>query len=63
VKHVWEREKEYTRFCWRNLWNRDHWGEPSIDERIILRWIFRKRDVRMWTGSSWLRIGKDGGQL
>jgi hypothetical protein len=25
--------------------------------RIILRWIFRKRDVGGWTGSSRLRIG------
>jgi hypothetical protein len=21
---------------------RDHWGDPDVDERIILRWIFRK---------------------
>jgi len=24
---------------------------------IILRWIFRKWNVRAWTGSVWLRIG------
>jgi hypothetical protein len=24
---------------------RDHLGEPGVDERIILRWIFRKWDV------------------
>jgi hypothetical protein len=24
---------------------RDHWGDPGVDERIILRWIFRKWDV------------------
>ena len=29
--------------------------DPSIDERIILRWIFRKWDVGAWTGSVWLR--------
>ena len=29
--------------------------------RIILRWNFRKWDVGVWTGSSWLRIGKGGG--
>jgi hypothetical protein len=23
---------------------------------IILRWIFRKYDVGVWTGSSWLKI-------
>jgi len=36
---------------------KNHVGEPGLDGRIILRWIFRKWDVRAWTGSSWLRIG------
>jgi len=31
--------------------------------KIILRWILRKWDVRVWTGSSWLRIGTDGVHL
>jgi len=30
---------------------------------IILRRIFRKWDVGIWTGSSWLRIGTGGGHL
>jgi hypothetical protein len=21
---------------------RDHWGDPGVDGRLILRWIFRK---------------------
>jgi len=41
----------------------DHWGDPDIDGNIILRWIFRKWDVGVWTGSSWLRIGRRGGHL
>jgi hypothetical protein len=24
------------------------WGNPSVDGRIILRWIFRKWDVGVW---------------
>jgi len=24
---------------------------------IIVRWLFRKWNVRAWTGSTWLRIG------
>jgi len=27
------------------------------------RWIFRKWDVGVWTGSRWLRIEKGGGHL
>jgi len=30
---------------------------------IILKWIFRKWDVRASTDSSWLRIGTGGGAL
>ena len=30
---------------------RDHWGDSGADGRIILRWIFRKWDVGIWTGS------------
>jgi len=37
--------------------------DPSIDRRIILRWIFRKWDVRVQTLSIWLRIPIGGGHL
>jgi len=30
---------------------RDHWGDPCVDGRIILRWIFRKWYVGVQTGS------------
>jgi hypothetical protein len=30
---------------------------------IILIWIFRKWDVGLWTGLSWLRIETGGGHL
>jgi len=48
---------------WGNLRERDHWEVPGTDGRIILRWIFSKWDVGLWTGSSWLRIGTGGGHL
>jgi len=37
--------------------------DPDLDGRIILRRIFMKWDVGIWTVSSWLRIGADGGHL
>jgi hypothetical protein len=37
---------------WGNLRERDHWGYQGVDGRIILIWIFRKWDVKVWTGSS-----------
>jgi len=36
---------------------------PGIDWRILLKWIFRKWDVAVWTGLTWLRIGTGGGQF
>jgi len=53
----------YTGFWWGNLRERDYFGDPGVDGRIISRWIFRKWDVGVWTGSSWLRIGTVGGHL
>jgi hypothetical protein len=34
--------KAFTVFWWGNLKERDHLGDPVVDGRIILRWIFRK---------------------
>jgi len=52
----------YTGFWWETL-ERVHLEDPGIEGRIILRWIFRKRDVGALTGSMWLRIGTGGRHL
>jgi hypothetical protein len=39
------RREAYTGFWWGNLRERDHLGDPGVDGRIILRFIFRKWDV------------------
>ena len=46
-----------------NLRERDHWEDPGVDARIILRWIFMKWDGGTWPGLIWLRIGARGGLL
>jgi hypothetical protein len=55
-------ERRIQDFDRRNLKERDHLENPGVDERI-LRWMFRKWNMGSWTGSNWLRIGKDGGHV
>jgi hypothetical protein len=50
-----ERRRVQARW-WGNLREIDHFGDPGVDGRIILRWIFRKWDIGVSAGSSWLRI-------
>jgi hypothetical protein len=46
-----------------SLRERDHWGDPDVDGRIILRGIFGKWEGIVATGWSGLRIGTVGGHL
>jgi hypothetical protein len=39
---VWERGEVCTGFWRGSLREIDHWRDPDVDGRIILRWIFRK---------------------
>jgi hypothetical protein len=55
--------KACTGFWCGNLKEGDHWEGPGVDGRIILRWIFRKWDVRIWTGLSWFRMDTGKGRL
>jgi hypothetical protein len=50
-------------FWWGNLRLRDNWGDPGVDERIILGWIFRKWDLGVWTVLGLLRIETGGEHL
>jgi hypothetical protein len=56
-------EEVCTGFWWGNVREGGHLEDPGIDGRIILKCIFRKWDVGVWTGSIWLRIGAGGGRL
>jgi hypothetical protein len=52
-----------TGFWWGSLREEDHLGDPGVDGRIILRWIFRRWEGVVGTGWSGLRIGTGGGHL
>ena len=54
--HTGERRGTY-KFWWGTLRKREHLEDPGIDGRIILSLIFRKWEVEVPTGSSWLIIG------
>jgi hypothetical protein len=62
-KHVDCNKTTIQSVVWGNLREEDHWGDPDVDVRIILRWIFRKWEGVGGTGWSWFRIGTGGGHL
>ena len=41
----------------------EHLGNPGVDGKIILKWIFENMDMGARTGSIWIRIGTGGGLL
>jgi hypothetical protein len=49
------RGETYTGFWWGNLREIDHLDDPGVNGRIILRWIFRKWDVR----TDWIELAQD----
>jgi hypothetical protein len=63
MQRGWGRREVCVGFGWRNVRERDHLGDPGIDGRIILGWIFRMWVVGLWTGLGWLRIETGDGQL
>jgi len=47
--------EEHTGFWSGNLKERDHFKDPEVDWRKILRWIFRKWYGR-WRGMDWIDL-------
>jgi hypothetical protein len=45
MEHVWGKRVVHTGSWWGDLREGDHLGDPDVDRRIILRWIFGKWDV------------------
>jgi len=56
-------ERRIKGFWWGNLREIDYLGDTGVDGRIILKWIFRTRDVEVPTGLNWLWIWTGDGHL
>jgi hypothetical protein len=63
MKHAWERGEVHAEFWWRDLREGDQLEDLGVDERIILKWIFKTWYWETWTELIWLRIGAGVGSL
>jgi len=59
----WGSVELYTWICWENLRKCDHLENTGLDGRKLMWWIFRYFDVRLLTGSMWLKLGTGGGHF
>jgi len=62
VARMGERRGVYMVWVWKPEDKRPL-GRPRSRWEDNIKWIYRKWDVGLWTGSSWLRIGAGGGHL
>jgi hypothetical protein len=53
--HVWGKREEHTGFWWGDLREGNHLGDPGVDGRIILKWIFKTWDG----GTDWMELTQD----
>jgi hypothetical protein len=50
----------HTEVWWENVRQTDHLEDLDVDEKIILKWIFKK-SKGAWNGLIWLRLGEVAG--
>jgi hypothetical protein len=50
MRHAYKFWLEYLK-------ERNFLEDPDACEKILLKWMLKKRDVTLWAGFIWLRIG------
>jgi hypothetical protein len=58
VWHVWHKGEMHCGFWWRDLRERNHLEHRGVDGRIILKWIFKKKDG----GTDWIDLAEERGR-
>jgi hypothetical protein len=61
--HAVERGEMHTRIWRVNFREKGQLEHQGVDGRLILNWIFKKKDGRTWIGLTWLRIETIEGPL
>lgn len=57
--HSWEIREMHIRFWWKNLKVKHHLEDTGVDGRVILKWIFKKRNrIR----GCWIHLPQDRGK-
>jgi hypothetical protein len=53
-------EMKYTHrvFMGENLKSRDYLKDLDVAKKVILKWLLKKLDQRVWAGLIWLSTGK-----
>jgi len=44
--------------CGKDVMERNHFEGVAVNNMIILKWMFKKRNVVEWSGLLWFRIGQ-----
>jgi hypothetical protein len=50
-------------YWWENQKERHRYEDQDVGRWIILKWILKRGDGMVWTGSNWLRLGTSEGLL
>jgi hypothetical protein len=59
IAKLWQREIHNT-FCFENLVEGDHMEDLSIDRKVVLKFMFEKRELNLWIVFNLLWVSPNG---